>query len=355
MKVRLADIRNTESRREHGDIEGLKASIAAVGLINPLSVDQDLHLLAGRRRYQALMELYGPDHGVDVREIPVNGDDLKAFAIALAENIHRKDLTDPEIAAAIKEYDELKRKLEGERKPGGAEGVYSTGINGQGWTQTKTAKDLGISQPAVAKAVQIATAIEKYPELAGWNSGQAILREYRKRTVEAPAWPKGKYRVIYADPPWEYSNTMPDYFPEQGDHYATMPLADICALSVDELGLDDAVLFLWATSPILEDAFKVINAWRFQYRASIVWHKDAHNMGHYVSVRHEFLLICVRGSCMPDINKLLPSVITEKRSVHSSKPEIFRQMIDQMYPYGPRIELFARRQIDNWDAWGSRI
>jgi len=71
-------------------------------------------------------------------------------------------------------------------------------------------------------------------------------------------------------------------------------------------------------------------------------------MGHYVSVQHEFLLLCVRGSCTPDISQLLPSVVTEKRSTHSAKPERFRQMIDEMYPVGRAGE--ERRSAGRQDA-----
>ena len=59
-----------------------------------------------------------------------------------------------------------------------------------------------------------------------------------------------------------------------------MELAAICAEPVSDWVEDDAVLFLWVTSPILEKAFAVIEAWGFQYKASFVWDKIKHNMGH---------------------------------------------------------------------------
>jgi hypothetical protein len=177
--MKLADIKNPEPKRDHGSIEDLKQSIAEVGLINPLTVDEAGHLLAGRRRYQALMELYGPDYEIEPRVLPVNGDQLKAFRIAIDENLKRKPLTDLEVAAVIKEYDELKRKLEGNKPAGNPNLLQCSEL--QGWTQDKTAQDLGISRQAVCKAIKIATAIEEYPELAKKKSGQAILSEYERR------------------------------------------------------------------------------------------------------------------------------------------------------------------------------
>lgn len=161
-----------------------------------------------------------------------------------------------------------------------------------------------------------------------------------------------KYRVIYADPPWSY-NDKQDTGMLGGavKHYTTMPLDDICALPVP--AADNAVLFMWVTSPLLEDSFKVINAWGFKYKSSFVWDKVAHNMGHYNSVRHEFLLIATKGSCTPDVKKLYDSVVSIERTEHSRKPKEFREMIDTLYPVGERLEMFAREAPEGWDVWGN--
>ena len=134
-----------------------------------------------------------------------------------------------------------------------------------------------------------------------------------------------------------------------------MSISEICKLPIVDLAEDNAVLFLWVTSPILEESFEVIKAWGFKYKASFVWDKIKHNMGHYNSVRHEFLLIAVRGSCPPDENKLFDSVLSVERTEHSAKPEVFRGIIDTLYPYDPRIELFARSRHDNWEVFGNDI
>lgn len=161
-----------------------------------------------------------------------------------------------------------------------------------------------------------------------------------------------KYRVIYADPPWSYNDKQNiEVLGGAEKHYLTMPLDEICKLPIP--AEDNAVLFIWVTSPMLEESFKVINAWGFKYKTSFVWDKVAHNMGHYNSVRHEFLLICTKGSCTPDVAKLFDSVVSIERTEHSRKPKEFRDMIDTLYPIGNRLEMFAREAPDGWDVWGN--
>ena len=78
-------------------------------------------------------------------------------------------------------------------------------------------------------------------------------------------------------------------------------------------------------------------------------------MGYYNSVRHELLLICVRGSCTPDVKKLFDTVITIEREDHSKKPEYFREIIETIYTHGNKIELFAREAPEGWDVFGNQI
>jgi N6-adenosine-specific RNA methylase IME4 len=175
--------------------------------------------------------------------------------------------------------------------------------------------------------------------------------------------PNDKYRVIYADPPWEYAT--PQHSREEqkttlDSHYPSLPLDKICGLPVGELTQEDAVLFLWATSPLILDAFQVIEAWGFTYKASFIWDKVKHNVGHYNSVRHEFLFIATKGSCLPDKKPdgepvLIDSVQSIERTEHSAKPQEFRNIIDQLYPAGKRIELFARSTYPGWDTWGNEV
>jgi N6-adenosine-specific RNA methylase IME4 len=169
-----------------------------------------------------------------------------------------------------------------------------------------------------------------------------------------PPLPPGPYRVLYADPPWHYSSRDPHYHGHARDHYPTLSMAQICALPVKRLVAKSAVLFLWVTAPLLVEACPVLAAWGFTYKTNLVWHKDAHNYGYYLSNEHEHLLLATRGSCKPDIDEKFPSVQRIPRTDHSTKPAAIRLLIETLYPDGRRLELFARSQHAGWDAWGNQ-
>jgi len=166
-----------------------------------------------------------------------------------------------------------------------------------------------------------------------------------------------KFRIIYADPCWSYNDKQnTDKLGGATKHYDTMSIKELSELPVRDITETDAVLFIWVTSPLLEECFTVIKEWGFKYKTSFIWDKVSHNMGHYNSVRHEFLLIATKGSCTPDNIKLYDSVQSIERSEHSAKPKEFMDIIDDIYIYGDRLEMFARKQSkDKWLYWGDEI
>ncbi len=202
-------------------------------------------------------------------------------------------------------------------------------------------------------------------ELLEWaaESGATVkqLRERVReiRIAEAPPMPDGVYRVIYADPPWQYGDarTNDAQSGSAESQYPTMPIDEICAMPVRDMAAQDSVLFLWATAPCLPEAMRVIEAWGFTYKAQFVWDKQKGFNGHYNDVRHELLLIATRGSCVPAVDTLDPSVIAEKRTKHSKKPDRFYELIERLYPLGDstHVELFARRSRDGWQSWGNQV
>lgn len=191
------------------------------------------------------------------------------------------------------------------------------------------------------------------------NWKQRDLREAARRCRIEKKYselPEGKFQVFYADPPWQYDNSMPSEFKEQANHYQLMSIDEIAKLKIKDLADKNAVLFLWVTSPILEESFlKIIHVWGFEYKTSFIWDKINHVMGHYNSVRHEFLLLCIKGSYPIQNRKLYDSVYSEKSMEHSQKPEYYYKMIEDLYPNSNKIELFARDKREGWTSYGNQI
>ena len=169
---------------------------------------------------------------------------------------------------------------------------------------------------------------------------------------ETPELPEGKYNIIYADPPWTYSNT--GFEMSANKHYLTMLTEEICKLQIPSA--DNAVLFLWATNPQLLDAIQVMNVWEFSYKTNLVWIKKKNTAGFYIFGQHELLLIGVKGEKMLPIGEKFKSlIITDENKIHSKKPEIVYEMIEKMYPNQKYLELFARNTSEKWTSWGNEI
>lgn len=181
---------------------------------------------------------------------------------------------------------------------------------------------------------------------------EKIRQELDQKTLEVK---DKKYRILLADPPWKYGNAMPEYVTEPQDYYLLMDTEEIANMPIKEISEENSVLFLWSTSPHLPEALYVAKEWGFKYKSMFVWDKIKHNMGHYNSVRHELLLICTRGACTPDVKKLFDSVVSIERTTHSKKPDKFREIIETIYTYGNKIELFAREAPDGWDVFGNEV
>jgi N6-adenosine-specific RNA methylase IME4 len=200
-------------------------------------------------------------------------------------------------------------------------------------------------------------------ELTASQTAKVAQKIMRPRVVEGQAKLEGKYRVIYADPPWKYDNdrAMPDgSLTSAHDSYDGLTIEEICALPIVDHALDNAVLFMWATnSHLLQNpgAREVIEAWGFEYRTNYAWDKVLGRPGHYSYSQHELLLVAVRGSCTPDVPILQhdhASIFTERRrGEHSQKPLHARKMITSLYTDGPYLELFGREKVRGWTVFGN--
>ncbi len=166
-----------------------------------------------------------------------------------------------------------------------------------------------------------------------------------------------RYPVIYADPPWKFGVhsevTGRDKSPE--NHYPTMTTHEICALweQIGSPAKKDAVLFLWATNPMLPDALRVMEAWGFTYVHHWIWDKEIAGTGYWGRDRHELLLIGRRGDPAAPLPGSQPNTVhREAKGRHSAKPDYFAETIERLYPDMPRLEMFCRTPRPGWTAWG---
>jgi N6-adenosine-specific RNA methylase IME4 len=337
------------------------------------------YIIDGHNRYE-IAQKYGLEFRVEAMEF--EGEE-EAKDWMDANQLGRRNLTPDQRKILIG------RRYNRDKKPHGGDRRSSDQIDHMK-TSERLAKENNISAPSVRRYAKDAEKFEeikeKQPELADkiW-SGEMTLSDIKKEEKKAEIIKKKeeyvervesittnefkvdifntneKFRVIYADPAWRYNDKCEGGGVQSGGvemrHYNTMTIKEICDLPVSKISEKDSVLFLWVTSPLLEDAFKVVNAWGFKYKTSFIWDKIKHNMGHYNSVRHEILLICTKGSCTPDNKTLYDSVQSiEKSNRHSEKPIEFLNIIDDLYTYGNKLEMFCRDiKKENWFGWGNEL
>lgn len=323
------------------EIEALAKDIKENGLRNKIVLYHD-KILDGRNRYRACGVA-----GIEPAFENYNGDDALRYVISL--NLHRRHLNESQRAIVAARLANLEHGVRSDRA---ANLPISTPIS-----QAEAADMLNVSERSIRTAKEIIrNNPDKVQEIEQGNKTiTAVRREARREEIQknVPVEPSGKYRVFYADPPWKYGDQLTESYGSTKYHYPVMSISDLCLLPIKELSEENAVLFMWVTSPLLDECWAVIKAWGFEYKTSFVWDKIKHNMGHYNSVRHELLLVCTKGSCLPDSPKLIDSVQSIERTEHSKKPDEFRNIIDQLYTHGKKIELFARGKYDGWDAWGN--
>ena len=165
-----------------------------------------------------------------------------------------------------------------------------------------------------------------------------------------------KYQIIYADPPWQYRNKKTGGSMQSGAEakYPVMCLSDIFLTPIWKIANKDSVLFLWATVPLLDEAFSVLQTWGFRYKTAIFWRKIMSlGMGYWFRGQVEVCLMGTKGN-VKAFRLQVPNFIQTKALRHSEKPEEMRRIIE-MTNLSPRIELFARRKVEGWDCWGNEV
>ena len=175
--------------------------------------------------------------------------------------------------------------------------------------------------------------------------------------------PRGPYSVILADPPWQYNDkSMHRGGAER--HYSTLSMRELFDLDVRGMAAANAVLFLWVTGPFAADGWhgRLMRQWSFTPKTKAFnWVKitskgePAIGMGHYTRGNSEDCYLGIRGKGLIRQARDVRQIVLAPRSAHSAKPPEVHERIERLYGNVKRVELFARRRVPGWDAWGDGL
>lgn len=171
----------------------------------------------------------------------------------------------------------------------------------------------------------------------------AVRRVRRQPVAEGSAELTGKFRILLCDPDHEHTT-----------------IDELVALPVRAHMLANSAAFITCPETRRFKIAEVLDAWGFEHRSAFIWDRVFHQgPGSYLDVRHEHLLLCVRGKCSPDrLTPMLDSVVTHKAGPEVGElPEAFRKMIERLYDHGPYLELFAKRRMTRkgWTFYGQQL
>jgi ParB/RepB/Spo0J family partition protein len=164
LRVKIDQVKETihTPREELGDLEELAASIKAThGAVQPITVDENLELVAGSRRLAA-SKLAGLDE-IFVLQRHIT-DRLNHKEIELIENIHREDLTWQEECSQVAEIHRL----------------YQEKYGVDGWSQRDTAQLLDRSVGGINRSLQLAEISMAIPEVRQLKTEDDAVKAIKK-------------------------------------------------------------------------------------------------------------------------------------------------------------------------------
>lgn len=184
------------------------------------------------------------------------------------------------------------------------------------------------------------------------------IRERKFAGLPKPEVPKGKYNVIYADPPWDIGSFVLDKWESPlDDKYPTMTEEEIATMPIQDIQADDCVCFMWTTLTTLPEALRILERWGFKYHITLTWDKGGGWSSSGFHRRTELLLVGYKGilsNVVKQEGEFIPTFFYEPKREHSKKPDIMYQYIEDR-TMGEKVELFARTCRPGWTVWGNQL
>ena len=174
-------------------------------------------------------------------------------------------------------------------------------------------------------------------------------------------FPNKKYNTIVIYCPWEISMTGKVKRRENRAEklpYKTMTLKEIKEIPIGDIANKGCHVYCWTTNKMLKESFEVLKEWNVNFHLVMPLVKPsgiAPCMGYVFA--SEFCLLGFYGKPMQKFKKtgkLNWIKSFNKAGTHSSKPEEFYNLVNEMSPE-PRIDIFARKKHEGFDSWGDEI
>ena len=112
------------------------------------------------------------------------------------------------------------------------------------------------------------------------------------------------YGAILADPPWRFQNRTGKMAPEHKRlaRYTLLSLQEIKEIPVWLVAAQNCHLYLWFLNALIKEGLQVMEAWGFEYKTNLIWHKirkdggpDGRGVGFYFRNTTEMILFGIRG------------------------------------------------------------
>ena len=340
------------------DYEGLKNDIKKNGIKTELHVLQDGTVLCGNQRLRIVNEL-----GINHDDVPIKiithlntDDEIKEYVIK--DNLLRRHLK-PEQRATL-EYELYNIKFKG-----------SGGNRKEQKSQDATfdvfqeiAEETGQDRATVARHIQFQKAVNKEPEKYKGKKISQVLKAVKiekQQAIIKKLIPekkiKGVFNIIVIDPPWKYDDVLDPNGNRGTCKYPTMTIEELKKLKIP--ADEDCVLWLWVTNSFMEDGYELLREWGFSARTILTWDKVNKGMGNYLGNVTEHCILAIKGNplgkgIIENKKYKWSTLLQEKRTTHSTKPEIFYTMVDEICA-GRKLDYFARKKREGWDVYGDEV
>ncbi|MCC3167010.1 MT-A70 family methyltransferase [Streptococcus sanguinis] len=171
------------------------------------------------------------------------------------------------------------------------------------------------------------------------------------------------YEIVYADPPWpKKKGGIRKSRPNQSREldYRTISLEEIKELLSLVKTADVHNFFVWTVDEFLYDTEKMMKGIGYKLHARIIWDKE-NGVAPAFTIRyaHEYLLWFYKpGKMLKPCNEMrgkYTTVLREKSTKHSKKPQVAYEMLEKMFPETRRLEMFARNTRKGWDSFGDEV